>query len=121
DGCQFPGCVHTRYLNAHHVWWWAFGGPTDIDNLVLLCSHHHTVIHDHGYRIVRRDGRWEFARPDGSPIPATAAQLNGNLENLAERHARIDHLTLPPDWYGDRLDPEPFLDALLPRRIRAAA
>ncbi|GAA0902916.1 HNH endonuclease [Pseudonocardia zijingensis] len=121
DRCQFPGCVHTRYLNAHHVWWWVWGGPTDIDNLVLLCSHHHKVIHDHGYHVKRRAGKWEFARPDGSAIPATAPALSGNLEDLAERHARIDHWTLTPDWYGDRLDPDPILDALLPKRVRPVA
>jgi hypothetical protein len=119
--CQFPGCVHTRHLHAHHVWWWARGGPTDIDNLVLLCSHHHTVIHDHDYHVKRRAGKWEFARPDGSPIPDVAPPLSGNLEDLAERHARIDHRTLTPDWYGDRLDPDPILDALLPKRIRPLA
>jgi hypothetical protein len=47
--------------------------------------------------------------------------LSGNLEDLAERQARFDHRTLTPDWYGDRLDPDPILDALLPKRIRAAA
>ncbi|WP_281287864.1 hypothetical protein [Pseudonocardia hierapolitana] len=34
---------------------------------------------------------------------------------------QIDHTTLTPDWYGDRLDPEPILEALLPRWIRTAA
>jgi hypothetical protein len=28
---------------------------------------------------------------------------------------------LTPDWDGERLDPEPILDALLPRRVRTAA
>jgi hypothetical protein len=34
---------------------------------------------------------------------------------------RIDRTTLTPNWYGDRLDPDPILDALLPRRIPTAA
>ncbi|GAA0948433.1 hypothetical protein GCM10009559_48080 [Pseudonocardia zijingensis] len=59
--------------------------------------------------------------PDSSPIPDVAPPLSGNLEDLAERHARIDHRTLTPDWYGDRLDPDPILDALLPKRIKAVA
>jgi hypothetical protein len=68
---------------------------------------------------------WEFLRPDRSPIPTVAAALSGNAESLIEMHTRarlrIDHTTLTPDWDGDRLDPEPILDALLPRRIKAAA
>jgi hypothetical protein len=125
EGCQFPGCTHTRHLHAHHLQHWLHGGPTDIDNLVLVCSFHHGAIHDHGYRIHRLPGRWEFLRPDGSPIPTTAQPLTGNTESLIEMHTRarlrIDHNTLTPDWYGDRLDPDPILDALLPRRITTAA
>ncbi len=125
QGCRFPGCTPTRHLHAHHVRHWLRGGPTDIDNLVLVCSFHHTLIHDHGYRIHRLPGRWVFSRPDGTPIPITGAPLTGNTESLIEMHARsrlrIDRTTLTPDWYGERLDPEPILDALLPRRISTAA
>jgi hypothetical protein len=125
SGCQFPGCTHTRYLHCHHVIpWWA-GGRTDVDNLILLCGFHHRAIHDHGYRIRRVAGRWEFRRPDGTPLPAIPAALTGNAESLIEMHTRarlqIDHNTLTPHWEGDRLDPDPILDALFPRRIRAAA
>ena len=104
---------------------WLHGGRTDIDNLMLLCSHHHRVIHDHGYRIHRLPGRWQILRPDGTPIPATGAALTGNVEGLIEINTRarlrIDRDTLTPDWDGDTLDPEPILDALLPRRVKAAA
>jgi hypothetical protein len=34
---------------------------------------------------------------------------------------RIARITLTPNWHGERLDPEPILDPLLPRRVRAAA
>ncbi|MHA6622148.1 HNH endonuclease signature motif containing protein [Pseudonocardia sp. DLS-67] len=125
DGCQFPGCTHTRHLHAHHVLSWLFGGPTDVDNLVLICGFHHRLIHDVGYRIHHQAGRWGFLRPDGTPIPTVAAPLNGNAESLIEMHTwarlRIDRTTLSPDWYGERLDPEPILDALLPKRVRTAA
>jgi hypothetical protein len=104
---------------------WLYGGRTDIDNLILICSYHHMAIHDHGYRIRRLAGRWEFLRPDGTPVPAVAVPLTGNTESLIEMHTRarlrIDRTTLTPNWYGERLDPEPILDALLPRRINTAA
>jgi hypothetical protein len=104
---------------------WLFGGRTDLDNLILVCSHHHTLIHDHGYRIRWRSGRWQFRRPDGTPLPTVGAALTGNTDSLIEMHTRarlrIDRTTLTPDWDGERLDPEPILDALLPRRIHTAA
>jgi hypothetical protein len=123
--CQFPGCSHTRYLHAHHVVAWWRGGGTDIDNLVLTCSFHHRVIHDHHYDIRRRPGRWEFHRPDGTPVPACGTPLTGNTEGLIEMATReglrITPDTLTPTWGGERLDPTPILDTLLPRRIRTAA
>ncbi|HWJ97890.1 MAG TPA: HNH endonuclease, partial [Acidimicrobiales bacterium] len=44
--CEFPGC-HARHhrAHAHHVVWWEHGGCTDIDNLALLCPHHHRLVH----------------------------------------------------------------------------
>jgi hypothetical protein len=39
--CRVPGCAATRGLHAHHIQHWEDGGPTELDNLVLLCPHHH--------------------------------------------------------------------------------
>jgi hypothetical protein len=124
-GCRFPGCTHTHYLHTHHVQHWLHGGPTDVDNLVLICSFHHRLIHDHGYHIRWASDGWEFSRPDGTPIPTVTPALTGSSESLIEMHTRarlrITRTTLTPNWYGERLDPQPILDALLPKQIRTAA
>jgi hypothetical protein len=45
-GCKTPGCDRPpAWCDAHHVWHWIDGGPTDLDWLVLLCRHHHTEEH----------------------------------------------------------------------------
>jgi hypothetical protein len=31
--------------HAHHIIHWADGGPTDLNNLVLLCGEHHRILH----------------------------------------------------------------------------
>lgn len=71
DGmCQFPGCHQTRHLKAHHRVSWAQGGPTDLDNLVLLCQWHHTAVHEGGMSIERAAGDrtgWRLVMPDGTP------------------------------------------------------
>ncbi len=70
--CTFPGCHHTRYLDAHHVHHWADGGETTLENLLVLCTAHHTLVHEGGFSIRRhRDGRWYFVRPDGRPVEVT--------------------------------------------------
>ena len=45
QGCVFPGCDQplTR-CDAHHLIPWHAGGKTSLDNLVLLCRHHHQII-----------------------------------------------------------------------------
>lgn len=53
-GCRFPGCARTRLLEAHHIRPWSEGGPTDLDNMLLLCRSHHIAIHEHGVAITRR-------------------------------------------------------------------
>ena len=51
DTCCFPGCERRRHLQAHHRCHWAHGGETSLDNLVLLCFHHHRLVHEGGYTI----------------------------------------------------------------------
>ena len=31
--------------HAHHVQHWVDGGLTSLDNLLLLCGHHHRLVH----------------------------------------------------------------------------
>src|SRR5690348_14752920 len=49
-GCTFPGCSRPpSWCDAHHLWHWCDGGPTDLGNLALLCPRHHTIVHQRGY------------------------------------------------------------------------
>ena len=57
--CRWPGCsAPPSRCDAHHIIHWLNGGPTNLDNLVLLCHTHHQHLHKHGYRIT--------LQPDGS-------------------------------------------------------
>jgi hypothetical protein len=45
-GCAFPGCDRKpKWCTPHHVIWWVHSGPTDLDNLVLVCSRNHRMLH----------------------------------------------------------------------------
>ena len=38
-----PGCHRKRYPDAHHPQHWTDGGDTSLENLTLLCRHHHAA------------------------------------------------------------------------------
>jgi hypothetical protein len=79
-GCQWPGCDRSgSWTAAHHIRHWAHGGPTDLNNLVLLCHRHHWLVHEGGWELVRGDDgeinsvapipvvRWHSRAPDTPP------------------------------------------------------
>jgi Domain of unknown function (DUF222) len=83
-GCRFPGCDRpVRFCDAHHIRHWRHGGPTDHDNLLLLCSRHHHHVHKHeldvkllpdaAVEVTWPDGRQRTSRPRGRPPTARAA------------------------------------------------
>ncbi|MFI5430837.1 DUF222 domain-containing protein [Rhodococcus baikonurensis] len=56
-GCAFPGCTCVpAWTDAHHIRHWANGGPTVMNNLVLLCRSHHRLIHRKSGFV----GKWEI-------------------------------------------------------------
>ena len=67
--CCYPGCAHTRWLEAHHVMHWIDGGKTNLDNTLLLCSAHHRRLHEGGFRIKpNRAGEWYFETAAGKRL-----------------------------------------------------
>jgi len=71
-GCAWPGCDRPPpWTDAHHIIPWANGGPTNLDNLVLLCRRHHRTVHEGRWKLTRTpNGQWVTAPPE-RPSPAT--------------------------------------------------
>jgi hypothetical protein len=59
-GCVFPGCDRPlAWCDAHHLWHWVDGGPTDLANLAMVCRAHHRTVHEGGWQLTRGpDGRF---------------------------------------------------------------
>jgi hypothetical protein len=69
--CRFPGCGARRFTQAHHIVWWTHGGTTDLSNLVLVCTFHHKLVHEHGWGLRREpNGEVGWFGPDGTPYQA---------------------------------------------------
>ncbi len=68
------GCgANPLWCRAHHIVWWSKNGPTDVDNLVLVCDDCHHKIHDHGWQVYKHleTGKYKLKPPN--PTDAAAA------------------------------------------------
>jgi hypothetical protein len=105
--CAVPGCGATRGLHAHHIRHWEDGGPTELDNLVLLCPYHHRLHHrgvititGPAHRLTVTDSAdrelsaGSLARPPNRPPPAVAPYRGPTGE-------RADW------WWYDPFQPQP--------------
>ena len=81
-GCGFPGCSNTRFVDAHHIRHWSDGGETSVENMVLLCSSHHKLVHEGGYSVQRdQTGELFFRRPDGKAVPYSGYHLGDQVDD----------------------------------------
>jgi hypothetical protein len=75
--CRFPGCQHATFVNPHHLRWWKRDrGKTDLDNLALLCEHHHGLIHSKAWRLEGdANGELRFVGPSGRIMTSRPSPL----------------------------------------------
>ena len=64
DSCAVAGCERPfAWCEIHHKESWLHGGPTDLDNALPLCGHHHRRAHDDRFDLRRHGtGEWRFHR-----------------------------------------------------------
>ena len=66
-GCVICAAV-TDKCQPHHIEWYTHGGPTDIDNLVLLCERCHHLIHDDNWQLQHAGNHYKLKPPNSPPI-----------------------------------------------------
>ena len=80
EGCRFDGCGRRRWLHAHHIVHWAHGGATDRENLMLLCGHHHKLLHEGGWTVTGHpEHKLTFIRPDGRTLRTESPPLRTEI------------------------------------------
>ena len=74
--CAFGGCEMKRFLHLHHMHEWELGGPTDLDNLISVCTVHHKLVHEYGWSVILgRDDIPIWFRPSGRKFEPGPAPL----------------------------------------------
>lgn len=118
-GCRFPGCTASHFVDAHHIHHWVDGGETCMENLILLCTRHHHLIHEGGFGLQKRaEGRVEFTDPAGKIVPQSpAGRSRGNVDALFKlnhgRGIRITPKTSQSHWMGEKMDDQLAVEGLL--------
>ncbi len=88
------GCVCCKanplWCKAHHIIWWSKDGPTDLDNLLLVCDDCHKKIHLHGWTVHQHPKtRKYYLKP---PTPTEATRHNRSATKPARSgEAQQDH------------------------------
>jgi len=111
-GCRWPGCTNRRFVHGHHIRHWAHGGATRLDNLLTLCTFHHGVVHEGGFRIDwdAASGQLRAFDRRGSLVPDVPAAVGPTAATLEED----DDLEVSAcGWDGDAIDYDAAVDALL--------
>jgi len=111
-GCRFPGCTNHKFVDGHHIIHWADGGETSLDNLVLLCRHHHHLVHEGGFDCKRsKDGEVWFEdqkerRLTDVPTPGSTS-LDESLAWMYRKYQdrNVTAETPTAKWYaGEQMD-----------------
>ena len=82
--CVVPRCNMPYGLEIDHIHDWALGGPTELANLALLCTHHHRKKTYEGWTLERNgpsdeDPQWTFA-----PLPPFGQEPDLGLDRKPE-------------------------------------
>ncbi|MDR1237326.1 MAG: HNH endonuclease [Propionibacteriaceae bacterium] len=84
-GCAFPGCeTPPARCEAHHIRPWQVGGPTALDNLVLLCHHHHAQLEPDPHR-----EQWQVRINPVDRQPEFIPPASYDPDRKPRRHNRI--------------------------------
>jgi hypothetical protein len=76
-GCGIPDCERPpSWTEAHHIdEWQRDGGATDVEDGILLCRHHHLMVHNNGWRVRRRGDDYLLEPPPGDTLHPHAMPL----------------------------------------------
>ena len=79
-GCAVQGCEKpVSWTEAHHIDEWEHDhGETNVSRGILLCRHHHMLLHNNRWQITKQDGQLMMTPPAGAPAARPMALISKN-------------------------------------------
>ena len=117
---QCIGCgANPLWCQAHHIIWWSKNGPTDLDNLVLVCNDCHHKIHDDGWQVHKhpKTGKYYLKPPTHLPTISSDVSTENSLGE-SPPHRSTAAPTLPSNERPTDAMGEHPTDAMAERPIR---
>jgi len=121
--CRFPGFCRTWHLDAHHIEHWISGGETNLDNLLLTCRFHHTLLHEGSFTVKGTGHAPVFRDPRGrriEPCPGLPHIADKPVSALVACNRRqglaISAETNRISWAGEPIEYGWAVEALMPRK-----
>ena len=100
-GCMFPGCDRpVSWTEAHHITPWSVSPKTEVIDGILLCRHHHMLLHNNGWVIRRRGTDYVLIPPVGTHAGQKEILLESKSGLMrARKRARVEASASsdPPD------------------------
>jgi hypothetical protein len=92
-GCMWPGCDRkAAWTEAHHTKHWKRDhGRTDVADGICLCRHHHMLLHDNHWEIIRKGASYWLIPPpdiDSTQTPRPMASKSAALRDLQREAAQ---------------------------------
>ncbi|MCQ3814885.1 MAG: HNH endonuclease, partial [Acidimicrobiia bacterium] len=115
DQCCIGCGANPLWCQAHHIIWWSNNGPTDLENLVLVCNDCHHKIHDDGWQVCKhpKTGKCYLkppTQPPTRPTDESAKNLSGETPTHSSgeppTHPSEEHPTRPTDESAKNLSGE---------------
>ena len=105
------GCgANPLWCRAHHIVWWSKNGPTDLDNLALVCDGCHHKIHDDGWQVYQDPdtGKYHLKPPN----PADPTRTTATRTATTTKPSRAE--SPPPERPPPESNPTTATDAARP-------
>lgn len=101
--CAFPGCCKTERLSPHHMQHWIRLGPTDEENLAMLCPEHHVLMHEGRWSmVIDRHGTPTVFRPSGRIYEVGVPGVDEEAERLSALADKTFAARTLPTWAEEK-------------------